>query len=436
MVRFANFDLTTITAYREHEYFIETDTDVTPIRWAYDGDPEDQWQFSQELRLTSTGDGRFDWIAGLYWFHQDTDNLSYARLGQDLLAFIGFPPGPDLYARGNGRIEADSYAAYGHGTWHLSDRLDAIVGLRVNHDRKAIKYEQTDESGGVVGIVAPYASSSSWTEFTGDATLAWHFSDASMAYVKAARGYKAGGFNDGLGSEDNPAFDPEYVLSFEAGLKNTFADGRVVLDLSAFHMRWDDIQIVGFATVEREGDLVFGVFTGNFGEAESNGLEAEIRAYPAEGLQVSAALAILDGEFTEGDPVDPNDPDAQPRIAPGNQLPLAPEWSATLALQYTHAVPWGDLTWQAEYIHTGPTELTAFGPNGNNPAGHRDAYGLANGRISLELENGLSIALWGRNLTDEVQPTRYQDLSFPPIFSTFQALSEPRTYGIDLVKKF
>ncbi|MBM5811611.1 MAG: TonB-dependent receptor [Gammaproteobacteria bacterium] len=98
--------------------------------------------------------------------------------------------------------------------------------------------------------------------------------------------------------------------------------------------------------------------------------------------------------------------------------------------------PGGDLTWQAEYIHTGPTELTAFGPNGNNPAGHRDAYGLANGRISLELENGLSIALWGRNLTDEVQPTRYQDLSFPPIFSTFQALSEPRTYGIDLVKKF
>ncbi len=52
------------------------------------------------------------------------------------------------------------------------------------------------------------------------------------------------------------------------------------------------------------------------------------------------------------------------------------------------------------------------------------------------MENGVDIALWVRNITNQIHATRFQDLSFPPIFSTFQALSEPRTYGSDLRVNF
>lgn len=432
VIGFESFDLTSITAYREHEYFIEVDTDTTPILWAYDGDPEDQWQFSQELRLTSTTNGSFDWIAGLYYFHQYTDNQSFVRLGRDILDFLGFPSDVDLFARGNGKVKANSYAAYAQGTYHLNDKLDAIVGLRVSHDKKSINYEQTDETGGVVGVVTPFINSNSWTEVTGDATLSYKINKSAIAYVKGARGYKAGGFNDGLGSEDNPAFDPEYVWSFEGGVKSTLIQNKLVFNFSVFHMRWDDIQIAGFDTVEREGELVFGVFTGNFGKAKSSGFEAEFQAYPFEGLQFVGSLAYLDGKFTEGDPVDPNDPDAEPNIAKGNKLPLAPDWKFTLAAEYSHPVPWGELSWQLEYTYTGDTELSSFGANGNNPLGHVDPYSLLHARVSLDMKNGVNIGIWVRNITDEVHATRFQDLNFPPIFSSFQALSEPRTYGIDL----
>ena len=52
------------------------------------------------------------------------------------------------------------------------------------------------------------------------------------------------------------------------------------------------------------------------------------------------------------------------------------------------------------------------------------------------MENGVSIALWARNITDETHPTRFQDLNFPPIFSSFYALNEPRTFGADLKLTF
>ncbi|MEX1146843.1 MAG: TonB-dependent receptor [Sphingomonadales bacterium] len=428
---FDGFDLTSITAYREHEYFQEIDTDTTPIRWTYDGDPEDQWQFSQELRLTSTGDRTFDWIAGAFYFHQNSDNLSFVRLGEDILAFLGLPTSPDLFARANGLVKTDSYAGYAQGVYHFTDKLDLTVGGRLSHDRKSISYEQTDESGGVVGAVAPYERADSWTELTGDVTLSYRPGDQSMVYVKAARGYKAGGFNDGLGSEDNPSFGPEFVWSFEGGVKATFADNRISTSLAVFHMLWDDIQISGFDTVDRDGELVFGVFTGNFGKAKSSGVEMDIQMRPFDGLELTGAAGYLDGKFTEGDPVNPADPNAQPNIAKGNRLPLSPRWSLSGSAEYTQPVSIGDLIWRIEYVYTGRQDLTAFGANGNDPLGRQGGFGLLNGRISLDMGR-YQLSVWGRNLTDEKYATRFQNLSFPPIFSSFYALGEPRTFGADL----
>jgi len=61
-----------------------------------------------------------------------------------------------------------------------------------------------------------------------------------MGYLSYARGFKAGGFNgtDTTGVKSNLAFQPEYVNDFEAGLKTTWLDRRVLLDLNAFLMKY------------------------------------------------------------------------------------------------------------------------------------------------------------------------------------------------------
>ena len=66
---------------------------MSPVDWVGDGDPETQSQWTQELRLTSTAAGRFDWIAGLYYFHQDFDNSSYVEFYDDFNGIVlGLPP--------------------------------------------------------------------------------------------------------------------------------------------------------------------------------------------------------------------------------------------------------------------------------------------------------------------------------------------------------
>ena len=437
VISYQNFDLTSITAYREHEYFSFVDTDRTAIDWAGDGDPEDQKQFSQELRFTSTNGEKFDWILGLFLFTQETESSAYARLYPDLTAWIGLPP-TALNADASGSVDADSAAIFGQGVFHLSDAWELTVGLRLNYDKKSIVYSQTDDSaifvpGGIVGAIDEYSSSDSWLEPTGDITLAYQFNDDVMGYVKASRGYKAGGFNDSLGSDDNPAFGPEFVLNFEAGLRSSFFDNQLVLNATAFHMDWSDVQVRANTTVLREGELAFGVVTGNFGEAESTGLEIELQAAPTDKLRLFATAAFLDAEFTTGDPVLPGE---QPIIARGNKLPGA-DASFTAGFSYEQPVTGGTLLLSSDYLWTGDRELIETGSNGNDPVGSQDSFSLLNARVSFTTEDDrYSLSLWGKNLTDERYFTRALDLNFPPIFSYFGSLGAPRAYGLDLKINF
>ena len=427
-----------ITAYRTHDYYSATDTDRTPIAWATDGDPEDQEQFSQEFRLTSSKGDRFDWIAGLYFFSQDTDNTSFATVEVDLVGWIGIPLNSALYAEARGIVETDSYAAFGQGIFRFSDKAAITVGLRVSRDEKSVTYRQDDESsafvpGGLVGVVPLFVDSASWTEPTGDFTFSYNWTDDWMGYLQVARGYKAGGYNDALGSSHNPSFDPEYVLNFEAGVKLGLANNRVLLNASAFSSRWDDIQISAFTTIPGQEGLVFGVLTGNFGKAEANGLEVELQALATENLSLYANLGLLDGEITQGDPTLPGE---EPIIAAGNKLP-GPEMSATVGGEMTWPLGDGNITLRGDYVWTGERELILAGADGNNPAGHQDAFGLLNARLIYRDPDGAwELSIWGNNLTDERYNTRVIDFTFPPILSIFSTLGSPRMFGIGLRRNF
>ena len=437
-IEFDNMVFDTITAFRTHDYFSVTDTDRTPIAWSTDGDPEDQEQFSQEFRLTSTKGDRFDWIAGLYFFSQDTDNTSFVELETHLLAWVGLPSVSPLHAEARGIVETDSYAVFGQGIYRFNDNLDLTVGLRLSHDRKSVSYSQMDESssfipGGLVGVVPMFVDTANWTEPTGDITLSYHWNDDVMGYLKVARGYKAGGYNDALGSSNNPSFDPEFVLNFETGMKAGLADNRLLLTASAFHSRWDDIQISAFTTIPGQEGLVFGVLTGNFGKAEANGLEVELQALITENFYLYANFGLLDGEITRGDPTLPGE---KPIIAAGNKLP-GPKVSATVGGEYSHRLGAGFLRLRGDYVWTGERELILAGSDGNNPAGHQDAFGLLNARLTFKSDvDAWELSIWGNNLTDERYNTRVADFSFPPILSVFNTLGMPRMYGVELRRNF
>jgi iron complex outermembrane receptor protein len=115
--------LTAVTAYEDNDSEIHEDTDVSPndvVHGDYTGSPT---QFSQEIRLTSTGDGPLRWLGGLYYFTEDYDGSAhFAVRGFGPGALTGF--GTTLEGAGqSSSMQTDSYAAFGNVDYSFSDQL-------------------------------------------------------------------------------------------------------------------------------------------------------------------------------------------------------------------------------------------------------------------------------------------------------------------------
>src|SRR3546814_3753524 len=100
--------------------------------------------------------------------------------------------------------------------------------------------------------------------FTWSLSPQFELSEDVMVYARAATGYQPGGPNVALPGMPS-SVDSSMLSSYEVGLKSQFADRRVQLDLAAFRIDWDDIQVA--AQFNGIGGLV------NGGEATSEGLE-------------------------------------------------------------------------------------------------------------------------------------------------------------------
>src|SRR3546814_2421215 len=106
-----------------------------------------------------------------------------------------------------------------------------------------------------------------------------------MVYPRAATGYQPGGPNVSLPGMPS-SVDSSMLSSYEVGLKSQFADRRVQLDLAAFRIDWDDIQVA--AQFNGVGGLV------NGGEATSEGLELAALFRPTDRLQLGLNAAYTD----------------------------------------------------------------------------------------------------------------------------------------------
>jgi iron complex outermembrane receptor protein len=418
----ASAEFRSISAYRTHDYYSLFDTDFSPNQWINDGSPEEFEQVSQEFRLSSTTEGRLNWILGLYYYRGDSLDQNFITFQQDILGLLGAPPGtPDLTSQANGRQIADSYAAYGHVDWPVGEKFEIALGLRVTHDRKEIDYVQEDPSG-FFGGGFTVEDEDNWTEPTGDVTFSYKWTPDSMTYVSVARGYKAGGFNDGIGQADNPPFAPEFVTNYELGWKSTWLDDRLRFNAAAYYLDWKDVQVAGFDTSDPNN---IRRVTGNFGKAHSYGAEFELTAVPVEALEVGLNGGLLRGNFEED----------EERGVAGTDSLTGPEYSLSAFGLYTHTLDdLGRLEVYADWQRQGPNDMVKGEPAPGQIVGpHQDAFDVFNARLAFRtLDDRWTLALWGKNLGDEVYRSKYFQIGSPLLPPGALVLSEPRTYGIEL----
>ncbi len=408
-------ELQSITAYRSSDarevYSLGSgDVSLPSVSTQFLKDEVDEPQsFSQEIRFLSEPSEAFDYVAGLYFYREETD-----RFVGDILLGAG---GNARFVDRNFNVTADteSLAAYAQVTFHLGDRLDLGVGARYTTEDKDVSVRFVDNNNTANNFVV--SPSNDFSELTPRVTLTYRPTDAVTLFASWTEGFTAGGFN----TETNNAtaielgFEPETITAYELGAKTQWLDGRLLANLTLFDQSFED-KLEGFFT---PAGPFFSIF--NASEATMRGAELELSWAVTSALRVSSTLATLDTEYDSF--VIPLGADFT-----GNELPTSPELSYSFSLDYegrlnkslslTGALSY---TYQDEYF-SGASNIDDF---------LIDDYSLINARIGLIWGEGRWRAdLWAKNVADE---------DFVRIRGNQGALGElygpPRTYGISFTYK-
>ncbi|MCW8193225.1 TonB-dependent receptor [Proteobacteria bacterium 005FR1] len=376
-------------------------------------------QNSHEIQMLGAT-ARTDYVLGLYYLEEDADVYNP-------LTFFGVFGAPT--SRNRYGFLTESVAAFGQVEWRpawawADDRLALTVGARWTEEEKDVWVNHPPRFPGDPSAYQA-RDKESFEDFSPSFVASWKVSESVNTYMKFAQGWKSGGFNAEAATEAtfNRPYDSAEIRSTELGLKGRWLNNRLQVNGAVFHNVTTDMQMSIFLSDSSASSII-----DNAGEATVNGVELEVVALPHHNLQLTATYGYLDGGYDEFmiNGVDVKDQ---------KDFSWTPENSATVSAEWTMAEGgWGDLVarldWQYVDDHVAYTE-----PYQNENL-KIEAYDILNGRITLaNLPIGSStakVALWGKNLTDEVY--RIHGIPFGLWSATY--FGDPRTYGLEATLDF
>jgi len=411
--------------------------DCTPVRtwpgeiWtpSVTQDGADTNQFTQEFRLASDSDGRFNWQIGAFYFDSDL------TVTTESFASFGFVDRQDTI------IEQlnTTWAVFGQGAFDVTDELTVTAGLRYTDDEKdfqVLQYGQLWLDLGFLGEVTPINSQ--------DDQMSWELSanyvtdDGQSLYGRVSSGFRAQSIQgrDVAFLEFPSVADSETITSVEMGYKADLADGRMRMNLGLFAYEVEDMQLSVIGGASNVNQVI------NADKGEAMGVELDLQFLLTDNLLVSAGASFTDTEIkdptlftvpcgsglcTPLDPVNPADP-AQV-LVDGNPFPRAPKSTYNLELRYSAPVGndaelyvMTDWVWYGA-INMPLYEAIEFQTDKQYEGGLRFGY--------KSHRNGWELAAYGRNITDEHNVLGFVDFSNNTGF-----VNEPRMWGVEVGYEF
>jgi iron complex outermembrane recepter protein len=376
----------------------------------------DTRKFSQEVRLASVGDSRLEWLFGAF-YTDETSDVHFDMFATDLNSgAIITQIIPDAIP-----TSYQERAVFGAATYHFTDRFDIQIGGRSSENEQV--YDET--IGGPIfdppSIVHAVSDDRSFTYLFSPRL---RLSDQLMAYGRLASGYRPGGPNPGAGFGLPLSFDADTTVSYELGMKGEFLDRRVTLDVSAYYIDWQDIQL---SQHDPETELVY---YSNAGKARSQGAEVTLQALPAEGLTLVGTLAYSDPQLTQ--------PTNGGIIASaGDRLPYSAEWNGSLSLEQEvilSAATVGFIGGSVTYLGE---RLGGFAASAITPRVVLPAF------TTIDLRAGLTWSDWTLNaFVKNVTDKRVALSAGPEVAASgpdgvfLMKLFAPRTIGMSIAKEF
>ncbi len=372
--------------------------------------------FTQEFRLQSRDlvDHQLRWNAGLFFFHQDNPTRQGTYFGQDA-GLLGIPD-TDFTVINNNLGKNTGAAVYGQLNWPISSKLELIAGLRYDYEQRKLTVSgEYEKSGSSFQTQPDTSASANFGAVSPKAGLQYTIDASKTLYLLYSRGYRVGGFTP-LGSDPSQPplahYDPEFSNNIELGFKQAWANQKIRLNATLFYTFVNNVQtptliLPDAVTVIR-----------NAGKLNSKGLELELAATAAKGLEL-----ILNGGFTDAKYSELTIPkDGQPVNYAGNKQIFTPAYTTLAVAQYTYPV-------SQETKLVARMEARLFGKQYFDLANaiSQDAYGLLNARAGVSWKK-TELFLWARNLTN----TTY--ISYGYDFGGVH-LGNPRTYGATISVK-
>ncbi len=387
--------LTSITSFTDVDSGNDQDLDQTFVEAIDILVIDESETFAQELRLVSPDNRALRWVAGVSYFDQDR----FRSLGTTFLGNVVPPAAQDL--------ELANFAAFGNLSYDITDDLELTLALRWD--------EETPKD-------LTQGRSSTFTELQPKASIAYNFSEGMLGYITVGKGFRAGGFNNlAPGSNFQPGFDKESLISYESGVKFNAYGGKLRGAVSLFFIDYDDQQYFLFDQTGTQANI-------NVKKSEIMGGELELTAQPTDSFLLNFGFGFTDSEIVEYDDIPGVLVPASEII--GKNVPGAPVVSASLAMQHTASFGNGmDLVSRADFEHRGKTYWTL------DNLDTQSAYNLTNLSVALEKERW-SARLYVNNVFDEEYIEWFFAARFIGLPADIAWPSKPRQAGVEFTLRY
>jgi len=418
-----DYMITSITGYESAEIYSRADVDggygavfaqpqgpgdITISSETADGIP-DHSQFTQELRLTSNFDGKFNYQAGVFYYSEDLTIDSFAY---DALFSGGAQTGRVVQKQ-----DTTAWAVFGSFDYDYSDATSFTLGLRYSDDEKDYSSERSQAPLGFLGQpetaygeVNPSDSHVSW-----DISVTHKLTDDVNLYARVADSFRAPSiqgrslfaWDDGISVADS-----ETILSFETGVKSDILDGFGRVNASVFYFTMDDQQLTSVGGDSNTARLL------NADETVGYGFELDSEFMLSDNWAITASVSYNNTELNDSDLTVPvcalctvTDPVVDGRaIIDGNSLPHAPEWIYTFTARYSQELGNGEFYAYTDWSYR--DDISFFLYESKEFTGKSLLEGgLRTGYAWDGDDREYDIALFVRNITDEQQAIGAVDFS-------------------------
>jgi iron complex outermembrane receptor protein len=274
---------TTLLAYRHYalDWNYPNDPGQGPLATAPDGGSypagarsyvvQNNQSESLESRLSSTATAPWQWVGGLYLYHDNSNGT--------MIAFPSATATAQSIQIGNPYELEKTYAVFGQTTYTPTalDALHLTAGGRLEADYKQQQGTFTQFGPATVALVPE--SSHTWRSGTYRAEISYDLTPRSLIYADTATAFKAGGYGYGPGVDPTvgPIIQPERIKAYEIGSKNRFLDQTLQANFEAWIYQYTNFQnvLVFFQCAPVCGGLP-AITTDNAGSARYHGLSADL----------------------------------------------------------------------------------------------------------------------------------------------------------------